>query len=197
MTGTRHRGLALAAGTLLAVGCVDRRFVVETSVPAAQTFMDGVPLGPSPADGRREYTGTYTFQAVAPGYETTTERVRFRAKWYDYPPLDLFAEVLWPFRIEDVRRVRLDLVPKQPIDQAALVANADALRARGLSLRDSVVPDTKPGTPQPPGVAPLPPVTTDRPIPGNLFPAPAVGDPGTATPLPGGPVLTPGSAPGR
>lgn len=198
MTGTRHRGPLLAAGTLLAaLGCVDRRFVVETNVPAAQVFVDGVPIGLSPADGRREYAGHYTVQAVAPGYETTTERVRFRPKWYDYPPLDLFAEVLWPFRIEDVRRVRLDLVPRQPINQAALIASADALRARGQSLRESVVPDTKSASPPTPG-QPIPGTTADRVNPGNLFlPAPAVGPPGTPTPLPGGPVLTPESAPGR
>ena len=106
--------------------------------------------------------------------------------------------MLWPFRIEDVRRVRIDLVPSRPVNQAALVAGADTLRTRGQSLRESVVPDTPRGQPgQPPLAAPVPPPTVERPIPGNLFPAPAVGDPGTPTSVPGGPGLAPGNAPGR
>ena len=32
-------------------------------------------------------------------------------KWYDYPGLDFFAEVVWPFRIEDKRLVHLILTP--------------------------------------------------------------------------------------
>lgn len=198
MFGCRRRTLVLAAaGTLSAVGCVDRRFVVESNVPAAQIHVDGVPYGPAPADGRYEYAGYRTIQASAPGYETATERVRFRPRWYDYPPLDLIAEIQ-PFRIEDVRRVRIDLAPSQPVNQAALVGNADALRARGLAMRESVVPDTpsdRPATQTP--ASPLPPSNAiPRPIQGNLFTFPTMpSEPGVQ---PGStPQVGPGTAPGR
>ena len=184
----RQPTLALAAATLAAVGCVDRRFVVETNPPAAQVFVDGESAGVSPADGRYEYTGYRTIQAVAPGYETTTERVRFKPRWWDYPPLDLVAEIL-PIRFEDVRRVRLDLTPAQPVNQAALVSGADALRARGKAMRESVVPDTPRDRP-PPAPAPLPPA--------SLTPIPVVGgEPGSQPQPPGGPILGPQTAPGR
>ena len=177
---------------------MDRRFVVETSPPAAQVFVDGESAGVSPADGRYEYAGERVIQAVAPGYETATERVRFKPRWWDYPPLDLIAEVL-PFRFEDTRRVRIDLTPAQPVNQAALVAGADALRAKGKAMRESVVPDTPRNDRPPPAAVPgLPPASIDRPVPANIGPPVIVGgEPGSQPQPPGGPILGPQSAPGR
>ena len=140
----------------LLAGCVDRRFVVESNVPGAQVFVDGRPIGPAPADAWYVYPGEYEFKAVAPGYQPLNQKVRFKAKWYDYPPLDLFAEVFYPGRIEDVRRVRLTLEPFTPVRTDELLNAADALRMEGRSLPPSSVPedDGPPLVPGPP-VAPL------------------------------------------
>src|SRR3954468_23914678 len=97
------RSLLLASTVALATGCVDRRFVVATNVPAAQVYVDGHALGPAPVDGRFEYAGYYEFRASAPGYESLVVKQKFQPKWHDYPGLDFLAEVVWPFRIEDVR----------------------------------------------------------------------------------------------
>jgi hypothetical protein len=184
--------------------------VVETNVPGAQIYVDGQPIGPSPADGWWEYAGYREFTAVAPGYEPLYKKVRFRPKWYQYPPLDLVAEVLWPFRIEDVRRVRLDLEPLRPVNQLDLLASADSLRARGMSLPPSTVPDRsrRPAAPTPA----FPPIgsgpNADRPIPvpqnmapgafapsttWNLLPTPATAPPVAQPPL--GPDTAPGRTP--
>lgn len=190
---TRGVRIAVAAATLaLFSGCVDRRFVVETNVPGAQVSVDGKPIGPSPADGWYEYPGRYEFKAVAPGYEPLIERVRFRPRWYDYPGLDFFAEVLWPFRIEDVRRVRLDLRPAQPTDSDQLLADAEALRDRGRNLPPQSVPDQDPGSPadNPPGAGRVVPPIVPPPFPSKTesgIPAalpssgPGVGDGGPGT----------------
>src|SRR5688572_11798855 len=98
------RVAALALTPLGFAGCVDRRFVVDTNVPGAQVFVNENPVGPSPADARWEYAGYYDFRAVAPGFEPLYHREYVRPRWYDYPGLDFLAEVVWPFRIEDVRR---------------------------------------------------------------------------------------------
>lgn len=144
----RHSGIAIACVCLLAVGCVDRRFLVETNAPGAMISVDGKQIGASPADSRWEYAGYYQINAVAPGYQPLTERVWIRPKWYEYPPFDFVAEVLWPFRIEDVRRIQLQMEPKRPVDQNELIRNADDLRERGRALPPSRVPDEK-GTPTP------------------------------------------------
>jgi hypothetical protein len=173
---TGRLGLVVAAVTVgLSAGCVDRRFVVETNVPGAQIAVDGTPIGPSPADSRWEYAGSYQFIASAPGYQPLAKRVHFKAKWYQYPPFDLIAEAFWPFRIEDVRRVYLELEPLQPVNQAELIAAADQLRARGQTLPPSTVADEgdRPRGTQPAVTQPPPPTATvpTTQLPGSLPPS--------------------------
>lgn len=167
---TGRFGVVLAGLTVtLVTGCIDRRYVVETNVPGAQVYVDGAPIGPSPADGWWEYAGHREMIAVAPGYEPKVERVRFKPKWYEYPPIDFFAEVLWPFRIEDVRRVRLDLEPTRPVNQLELIGNADSLRARAAGLPPSSVPASK-GKPANPQSRPTGTIPGSTAVPENFIP---------------------------
>ena len=137
--------LLIAVATGFTTGCVDRRFVVRTNVPGALIYRDGTALGPAPVDSRFDYPGYYEFRAVAPGYEPLVEKVKFTAKWYDYPGLDLIAEVLWPVRIEDVRTVNLTLVPAKPVRVEELIQRADERRERGKTLPpSSIPPDSEP-----------------------------------------------------
>jgi hypothetical protein len=62
---------------LLACGCVQRRFVVQTNVPA-QIYVNNQPIGPSPADTAWEYTGEYDLSAVAQGYAPSAVSVQHR-----------------------------------------------------------------------------------------------------------------------
>jgi len=166
------RSLILAAVPTVFAGCVDRRFVVATNVPAAQVAVDGHTLGPAPVDGRWEYGGFYEFRASAPGYESLVVREKFEPKWHDYPGLDFFAEVIWPFRIEDVRYVNLKLVPAKPIKNEELVGNADRLRTKSLTLPPPSIPDDppddgRPNSPRPeiyPATPPPPRILPDQPI---------------------------------
>ena len=177
---SKRLGLVLAAGAVgLLAGCVDRRFLVETNVPGAQVYVDGRLIGATPADAQWEYAGCRRFTAVAPGYEPLVQDVNFAPKWYEYPPLDFFAEVLWPFRIEDRRLVQLQLEPTRPVNEAALVGAADDLRARGQTLPPTSVPRSdRPATalpqPLPTGAGPI------LPVPNNFFP------PEQPLPTPGG-----------
>ena len=134
---------AVAAGT----GCIDRRFVVESNVPGAQIFVNGRPIGPSPADTGWEYPGRYEFRAVAPGYEPLTQCKLVKARWYDYAPFDFMVGVLWPFHIEDVRRFQFELTPARQVNVAEVEARAEELRARVNQLPASVIPDEKPTDP--------------------------------------------------
>jgi hypothetical protein len=165
--------LIVAAAAAAAVGCVDRRFVVTSNTPAARVTVDGDQLGPTPVDARYEYTGVREFRAYAPGYQPLVQRIKFEPRWYDYPGLDLFAEVFWPFRIEDVRRVHLELQPACPVPVEQLQAAAEQLRQRGLSLPPPSIPNDQPGAtgPRPAaadpwvnttGSTPIPPVGTGR-----------------------------------
>jgi hypothetical protein len=170
------RKFAVAVAGLFAVaavGCVDRRFVVTSNTPAAQVTVDGDQLGPTPVDARYEYTGVREFRAHAPGYAPLVQRIKFEPRWYDYPGLDLFAEVFWPFRIEDVRRVHLELQPACPVPVEQIQSAAEQLRQRGLSLPPPSIPNDQPDVaatrkptpnafPNTTGSTPIPPVGTGR-----------------------------------
>ena len=188
MTGRNLILAAAAAGA--ACGCVDRRFTVVTNAPNAQITVDGVPIGPSPADDRWEYAGERVITASAPGYEPLTQRVRIEPRWYEYPPLDFVAEVLWPFRIEDHRRIPLCLEPARPVNQAELVNAGEILRGNATRLPPSSVPDkvVPPGTPTPP-LTPGPLLTgPDTLLPPTPNTVPGGADPGSAPPPTNGPV---------
>ncbi len=199
--------IVLAAAT----GCVDRRFVVESNVPGAQISVDGNPIGPAPVDSQYTYAGVYTFTATAPGYEPLTQRVDLKAKWYQYPPLDFFAEILYPGRIEDVRRVQLNLAPARPVSDAELLGRAEGLRARGMSLRPPRIPNNqgadrpgsaRPGTPAGPGpsaptlAAPRSPGGPNPQVPATELPSLASPRDGDTNTLVRPPAETPPGTPG-
>lgn len=171
-TARRVRLLALVAG-LAAVGCVDRRFVIESNVPNARVYIDNRPVGAAPAYAPFEYYGHYTITLVHPGYETVTRRVHVAAPWYAYPPFDFLAEVLWPFHIEDVRRHYITMNPAPQPRTDDLIIAADQLRQRGLAL-----PEPTPQAPVAPGV--LQPPVGQPPV----NPGPAPNPPPAPNPVP-------------
>ena len=175
-----RRILSLAAvfAGLAAVGCVDRRFVIESNVPNAQVYIDNKSIGAAPAHTPFEYYGNYNFMLVEPGYETYSQCVHVAAPWYGYPPFDFFAEVLWPFHIRDTRRLYFELHEAQKTRVDDLLYNADALRLRGQNLpapERPAVPKPKP-TPSPQTLPPPQPLPPGNPV------VPPVG-PATSSPL--------------
>lgn len=174
----RLAGLLAVPLAAPAAGCVDRKFVVESNVPNAQVYVDNRPVGAAPAYVPFEYYGYYTVTLVHPGYETVVKRVHVTAPWYAYPPLDFITEVLWPFHIRDTRRYTIDMHQATQARTDDILAAAEALRLRGMTLP----PPERPAAPRP--TAPLgpigptlgPPVGTSpelTPIPSPL-PAPSV-----------------------
>ncbi len=135
MTGKIERLAIVAAfAACFSSGCVERRFVIDTNAPGSQVYVNNVAAGPSPGDARWEYPGHYEFRAVAQGYEPKVERIRIRPKWYEYPGIDFFFEVLYPFHIEDVRRIHLTLEPAAPVRTDELLDAANRIREDANSL---------------------------------------------------------------
>jgi hypothetical protein len=151
----------VVAAAVLAAGCggVNRRFVIESNVPNAQVYIDDKPVGAAPAHAPFEYYGYYTVRLVHPDHETLTKRVHVVAPWYAYPPFDFLADVLWPFRVEDVRRYNFDMQPLRRPDSGELIQRADALRLRGVTLPPAEDPDPNDPGPRTIGTPGLPPAT--------------------------------------
>lgn len=138
-------GAALGAGLL--TGCVEQRYVVTSDPPGALVYVNGKPLGATPADGTYIYHGDYDITIVKPGYQTLHDRKCISTPWYEYFPLDFISENLIPWRIRDVRCFNYVLEPLKAPDIEALRARSDQLRAQGLAI---VVPPQPPESGRPP-----------------------------------------------
>jgi hypothetical protein len=176
MTTARRVRWAVLVAAAASAGCggVNRRFVFESNVPNAQIYVDNKPIGAAPAHAPFEYYGYYTITAVHPGYETYSKRIRITPKWYGYPPFDFLVEVLWPFRVEDTRRIYIPMVEAQQTRVDDLINNADSLRQRGWNLPVPERPAMPKATEPTPvgGVQPLPPPAEPQPMPPGALPPP-------------------------
>jgi len=168
---TRHWALiAVGLAVLAGSGCggVNRRFVIESNVPNAQVYINNRSVGAAPAHAQFEYYGYYNIELVHPDYERETRRVHIRAPWYAYPPFDFLVEVVWPLRIEDVRRLQFEMRPRVLPDTGELINQAEELRQRGWNLPAPEHPaQPKPDPDIVPPASPLPPPS---PIPPSVVP---------------------------
>ncbi len=130
-TGRWLRGVAAAGVALLATGCVERILVVRSDPPGALVIVDGVEAGETGAERPVilpfETYGTRVVTVRKPGFVPRRREVPLDPPWYQYPPLDLFSDLLWPGTIEDVHEVelRLERRPTPAADPEALIERAE------------------------------------------------------------------------
>jgi hypothetical protein len=116
------------------VGCVERRFIIETDPPDAIVVYKDKPLSSSPADTQFTYYLKYEFTAMKDGYEMTVHKENVKAPWYEYPGLDFISENLIPWTINDVRVVKIHMEPIKLIPPDELRSLADKLRLQGKAI---------------------------------------------------------------
>lgn len=138
--------LALA---VLATGCVERKFVITSDQPGAVVYRDGKLIGTTPLDYHFDYYGTYQFTLVKDGYARTHVMEEVDAPWYAYPPIDFVVENLYPGTVQDIRRLDYQLQPLQQARVDQLIANGEALRAKGNILPPPDPPRFPEYAPQP------------------------------------------------
>jgi hypothetical protein len=161
----------LACAGLLALlsGCVERRFVIESSPPGAKVYVNNRPVGFTPVDVPFTYYGTYHITLELDRYETRQIDQRVVAPWFGYPPVDLVVENFNPFWVRDIRRLGDDAgtpyqmtpMPRPNLDDLRL--QAEELRQRGKQLPEPTKPVTPPARPTAPPPASLPPPTPADP----------------------------------
>ena len=129
----KRGGLALLIASLaLLTGCVERRIYLRSDPPGARVFIDGEYVGKTrkKADKRGPlyvnfiYYGTRDYTFRLPGYRTESGTVELDTPWYEYPPIDFFAEVLVPWYIVDEHQVEAKLVRASPADVDKLYRDA-------------------------------------------------------------------------
>ena len=165
-------------------GCVERYFVVQSNPPGAMVYVNNVQQSPTPAVVPYTYYGTYNIQLVRDGYRTLNVQEKISAPWYAYPPIDFAAEVIYPFRIEDIRRYSYDMQAIQRPETNALLQEAAEIRVQGKALPEPKYPSESPRT----GRRNTPPTPTAVPGPDPIRPIEDPADPSDPLPpVPGRP----------
>lgn len=110
-------------------GCVQRKMVIRSDPPGAVVSLDDQRLDETtPVEVPFVWDGGRRVTLSAPGHEVLETTATLEPRWYDYFPLDAFAEFLYPGTIEDVQEFDFELRPYTPV--AAPVTDADVQRLR-------------------------------------------------------------------
>lgn len=125
----------------ICVGCVRRRLTVRTNPPGASVYVDKQLIGTTPASSAFTFYGTREIEVVADGFRTEKVLRKISPPWYQLPPLDFFAETLWPWEVRDERIIDVTLVPEEPLAPDVLLARADNLRLQSAQGIVTLTPD--------------------------------------------------------
>jgi hypothetical protein len=123
---------AAGLAAVFACGCVERWIQVRSEPPGAQVYLDGEGAGPTPLRIAFDHYGGHEILIRKPGYRSVSETVRVRAPWYQYVPVDLVAEVIWPGTITDEHTFdyRLEPLPEADAEGETIAEKAGRLRER-------------------------------------------------------------------
>ena len=158
----------LVLAVLLSSGCVRRRLTVRSNPPGALVYIDDQEIGTTPVSTSFIYYGTRKVRLVRDGYETITVLERFRAPWYQIPPLDFVSENVWPRELRDERILEFQLVPKKVVPRQELLEQAENLRRGSREGYVAPLPALPPMTPSD-GPELLPPPTRAQPSSEDVY----------------------------
>lgn len=137
----RHTGwLACAGVTLFLSGCVERRFVIESTPPGAKVYVNNRAVGFTPVDVPFTYYGKYLIMLELDGHQTLIKEQKVAAPWYEFPPIDFVAENIYPFKASDIQRLHYEMEPLQRPNLDELRLQAEELRERGKNLPAPSIP---------------------------------------------------------
>lgn len=126
--------LALVLG-MLSSGCVRRTLTIRTVPEGGLVFLNDEEVGYSPVSVDFTWYGDYDVVVRKPGYQTLKTHMHVRQPWYQIPPMDFFAEVVWSGRIHDRHEAEFELQPESLPEIDDLIDRARAMR------RDAVEAD--------------------------------------------------------
>ena len=133
--------LGLLCSVLLS-SCVERLLQVRTEPAGARVLINGELVMADGPDGKVPATtpvdipfdsyGTFEVEVRREDHLARRQLVPVSAPWYAYPPLDFFAEVLWPWQIDSHHpgEIALEPVPDLNTESKAIDQRRQDLRAR-------------------------------------------------------------------
>ncbi len=118
---------------LAASGCVRRTLTIETAPCGALVYLNDEEVGRSPVTTDFLWYGDYDVVIRKEGYKTLHTHQPIDAPWYQIPPIDFFAEVLYAGKVHDARVFSYTLEPEQLPGREELLQRAEELRQSELS----------------------------------------------------------------
>lgn len=118
---------ACAMLLILLGGCVQRTLTVRSDPPGALVYLNGREVGRTPVTRRFMWYGDYDVILRKEGYETLKTHSWVVAPIYQWPPIDLFAELL-PLKDRQVLTYTLQPASTQPADTQELVSRAEEMK---------------------------------------------------------------------
>ncbi|MEN6578773.1 MAG: PEGA domain-containing protein [Phycisphaerales bacterium] len=130
ITNQRWFSSALCLAVILLAGCVERTLTINTEPQGAVVVLNDQEIGVSPVTVPFNWYGDYWVRAGKDGYETLNTHRRLKAPLYDHPPLDFFAQILWPGRIVNAYEWTFDLAPQESPTRDELIEQGQSLRTQ-------------------------------------------------------------------
>ncbi len=113
-------------------GCVRRTLKIETAPQGAMVYLNDEEVGPTPVSRDFTWYGDYDVIIRKEGFETLQTNIVVMPPWYQIPPLDFVADVLWPATIHDIHHHGFVLDPRVAPEHDDVVARALSLREEAL-----------------------------------------------------------------
>ena len=127
-------------------GCgVQRQMVMQSDPPGALVYLNGDEIGRTPLTHDFLWYGNYDVILRKEGYQTAKTTTEVNPPWWQWIPIDFFAELL-PVRLMDKQTFTYTLLPAstQPADAKLLLENAAEYRTK-LEGKGTTRPTTKAG----------------------------------------------------
>lgn len=147
------RTAALVIVLLALPACVERRLHIRTEPEGAWIRVNGEAKGRSKLDWEFDHYGTILLEADLHGHQRYYEAHKLKMPWWQYPVINFFTDVLWPWRLVDEQEVVLKLQPltdrtEEEVQKELedLARNAEAVRER---LRKATAPAPEADEPSP------------------------------------------------
>ena len=121
---------ALAAAAVLACGCVLREMVIRSEPPGAEVYIDGHLEGRTPLVKQFDFYSSRDVAVRMDGYGTAQGVVSPSIPWYEYFPLDLVFELVFPFTLRNRHEYDFKLEPLPERAPRDLLEKAREARSR-------------------------------------------------------------------
>ena len=127
--------LVSLVGLTVHAGCVRRTLTIDTDPQGAIVTLNDEEIGATPVSRDFLWYGDYDVVLRKKGYVTLHDHVVVHPPWYQLPPFDFIADVLWPGRIHDQRHASFKLEPWTPPTHDEVVERAMELREKVLTAQ--------------------------------------------------------------